>query len=215
MQIPQYPDVGSAYEALTSDTFTSTCTEPGFRALFAEADFKTSTLRTHICARTFGSVPHATCSLAFPICILGFEDTISVEAYLPLLDIFDPRSEPLPYIIEYLSAFAWSQSSGAAVQNECRELLNLFARLAEELLPIIRGRGLQRFLTLLSRLGQNVALKTGTQVELCGLSVRKAVVRYQGKTMMVEPRNIADDSCVSSAISCGVAGDFPFLIGYK
>lgn len=165
MQMPQSADVGSAYEALTSDTFMSTCTEPGFGALFAGADFTTSTSRTYICAHALASVPHATCSLAFPICILGFEDIVSVEAYLPVLDTFDPRSKPLPYIIEYLSAFAWSQSSCTAVQSECRELLNVFARLAEELLAMIRGIGLQRFLTLLSRLGQNVALKTGIQVE--------------------------------------------------
>lgn len=214
METPQTLGLGSASETSANDSITSTCTEPGFRAPSA-TDFTTSTLRTYICAHTFASVPHATCSLAFPICILGFEDTISVEAYLPILDTFNPRPEPLPHIIGYLSAFAWSQSSCAAVQNECRELLNVFARLAEELLPMIRGIDLGRFLTLLSRLGQNVALKTGTQVELCGLSVRKAVVKYQAKIMMVETRNIADNSWMSLAMSCGVAGDFSFPIGYR
>lgn len=80
---------------------------------------------------------------------------------------------------------------------------------------MIRGIDLGRFLTLLSRLGQNVALKTGTQVELCGLSVRKAVVKYRAKIMMVETRNIADNSWMSLAMSCGVAGDFSFPIGYR
>lgn len=215
MKVPRPPGFGSASEALPMDTIMSTGTEPGFGALFAEADFTTSTLRTYICAHTLASVPHATCSLAFPICILGFEDTISVAAYLPLFDTFDPRSKPLPYIIEYLTAFAWSQSSCAIVQDECRELLNAFARLAEELLPMIRGIGLERFLTSLSRLGRNVVLKTNTEIELCGLGVRKADVQHQGNTMMVELRNIATDSCMSLAMSCGVAGDFSFPVGYE
>jgi hypothetical protein len=89
MQILQYLDVGSIYKALTSNIFTLTCTKPRFRALFAEVDFKTSTLRIYIYTYTFGSVPYATCSLAFLIYILGFKDTISVKAYLLLLNIFN------------------------------------------------------------------------------------------------------------------------------
>lgn len=58
---------------------------------------------------------------------------------------------------------------------------------------MIRGRAFERFLPLLSRLGQDVALKTGTQLEL-GLSVSKAVVKYQGRAMMVDTQNIADNS---------------------
>jgi hypothetical protein len=82
-------ELRSASETSANDTITPTCTGPGFRALFAAADFTTSTLRTYIYAYTFASVPYATCFLAFLIYILGFEDTISVEAYLLLFNTFD------------------------------------------------------------------------------------------------------------------------------
>ena len=80
-----------------------TSTKPKFRALFAEVDFTISTLRTYIYTYTLASIPYTTCSLAFLIYILGFKNTISVEAYLLLLNTFNLQLKLLLYIIKYLT----------------------------------------------------------------------------------------------------------------
>lgn len=187
-ETPPTSERQSPSETIEVEPATSNCSG---RTFDAKSTSQTNEPTAYIRALTPAPVPHKTCALELPVYISGFKAVLSVKIHLPVLDPFDPASDSIFNITNYLTAFGWSPSSSESIQTECRELLRSLARIAKELIPIVRDKAAKSFLVLLSRLGQQVFLKRGMPVELCGLGMTKAVVQHEGNVKMIGFNQIA------------------------
>lgn len=156
------------------ETGTSICN--GGAVIDAKAASQTNAIADCIRAHTTAPVPHAIYTFDLPIYLSGFKAVTRVKIYLPARDV---TLTSLDSITGYLTAFRWSRTSSIPVQTECQELLEILARVAKDLLPVIQDGPTKAFPALLSRLGKQVPLK-GVWVELCGLGTGKVVVRHDG-----------------------------------
>ncbi|KAF1347262.1 hypothetical protein EJ07DRAFT_160400 [Lizonia empirigonia] len=160
------------------------------RIVDAETASQTNDFAACIRAHTPAPVPHTICTLELPIHFSEFKAAVILKIHLPVLISRGPHTTSLLSITNYLTAFGWSSSSSNSIQTECRDLLGNLARIAKDLVPMVRDKALKNFLVLLSRLGQQVLIKRGIRVELCGLGKKKAVVRYEGNVQMINVDNV-------------------------
>ncbi|KAF1922723.1 uncharacterized protein M421DRAFT_409510 [Didymella exigua CBS 183.55] len=151
----------------------------------AEADSQMNAIVDCIRAHNTAPVPHKTCTLDLPVYLSEFKASTRVKICLPILAARGLALNSLGSITGYLTAFRWSRSCSIPVRTECQELLESLAKVAKDLLPVIRDEATKTFLVLLSRLGEQVLLK-GVWFEFCGLGSKKAVVRHEGEMQTID-----------------------------
>lgn len=152
----------------------------------AQAASQTGAMADCVRAYTTAPVPHTTCTLDLPVLLSGFQAVTRVEIHLPDLILSGIPMISLRSITTRLSTIGWAQYDSMILQEECRELLQILARIARDLTPLAHDEAAMNFLVLLSRLGKHFILG-GYWVELCGLGEDKAtIIRHEGDVMTVD-----------------------------